>query len=101
MKIIVMLVLSFEVQGKGSFLWILGRSELKTRSFKPKPNDSLRAYKTPCLSTPAESTSESSSVKIWSVKLFRGKKRLEFLPSQQFYITLFTLGKTKIIDSAQ
>ena len=33
---------------------------------------------TPYLITPAESTPESSSVKIWSVKSLPGEKRLDF-----------------------
>ena len=32
----------------------------------------------PCLSTPAESTPESSPVKLCSVKSFPGEKRLDF-----------------------
>ena len=38
---------------------------------------------TSCLSTPAESTPESSPVKIPSVKSLPGEKRLDFLPPRQ------------------
>ena len=34
--------------------------------------------RTPCLSTPAESTPESSPVKIWNVKSLPGKEHLDF-----------------------
>ena len=47
----------------------------------------LEDSNTPCLSIPAESTPESSPVKIWSVKSLPSEKRLNFLPPQQFYIT--------------
>ena len=49
--------------------------------------------KTPCLSTPVESTPESSPAKICSVKSLPGEKGLDFLPSQQYCIIYFTLGK--------
>ena len=49
---------------------------------------------TPCLSTPAELTPESSPVKIWSVKLLTGEERLDFLPPRQYCISDFTPGKT-------
>ena len=50
-------------------------------------------HKTPCLSTPAESTLEKSPVKICSVKSLPGEKRLDFLPPRQYCITYFTQGK--------
>ena len=37
---------------------------------------------TSCLTTPAESTPESSPVKIFSVKSLPGEKRLDSLPPQ-------------------
>ena len=49
--------------------------------------------KTTCLSTPAESTPESSSVKNWSVKSLPGEKWLDFLPPQQYCIAYFTPEK--------
>ena len=45
--------------------------------------------KAPYLSTPAESTPESSPVKICFVKLLPGEKRLDFLPPRQYCITYF------------
>ena len=47
----------------------------------------------PCLSTPAESTPESSPVKICSVKSLPGEKRLDSLPPKQYCITYFTPAK--------
>ena len=41
---------------------------------------------TPCLSHPAESTPESCSVKIWSMKSLRGENCFKFLPPRQNYI---------------
>ena len=62
----------------------------------------LRRFETPCLlSTSAESTSESSPVKIWSIKSLPCEKHLEFyLPDN---ITLLTSPRIKyeIIDSPQ
>ena len=48
---------------------------------------------TPLLSTPVESTPESSPVKICSVKSLPRETRLDFLPPRQYCITYFTLGK--------
>ena len=41
---------------------------------------------TPCLSHPPESTPESCSVKIWSMKSLRGENFFKFLPPRQIYI---------------
>ena len=54
---------------------------------------SKATYVTLCLSTPAESTPESSPVKICSLKSLPGETRLDFLPPQQYYITYLTPGK--------
>ena len=54
---------------------------------------------TPCLSAAAESTPESSPVKIMSVKSLPGEKRLDILPPRQYCITYFTPKKYWIISS--
>ena len=56
---------------------------------------------TPCLSTPDESTPDSSLVEIWSVKVLPGVKRLDNLPPQQYCITYFTPEKYWFIGSPQ
>ena len=54
---------------------------------------SKATYVTRCLSTPAESTPESSPVKICSLKSLPGETRLDFLPPRQYCITYLTPGK--------
>ena len=59
----------------------------------------LVVTRTPCLSTPAESTPESSPMKICSVNHSPGKKRLDFLPPPPpptIYHNLFHPGKNTL-----
>ena len=58
------------------------------------PTKMLTSF-TSCLSTPAESTPESSPVEICSAKLLPGEKCLDFLPPRQYFITYFTPGKMR------
>ena len=52
---------------------------------------------TPCLSAPAESTPETSPVKIWLVKPLLAEKRLNFHLPDAYYIVQFT--PVEILDN--